>query len=60
MILAYHWFLLDLVDLIQSVITCITAYIIVKHLNNQRIRNNKTANIDENMNLNEDALINSN
>ena len=30
--------MLDLVDLIQSIITCVTAYIIIKHLNEEETR----------------------
>jgi hypothetical protein len=32
-IIGFHWFILDLVDLVQSVVTCFTAYYIIKYLN---------------------------
>ena len=30
--LGYHWFILDIVDLMQSILICISARIIVKHV----------------------------
>jgi hypothetical protein len=32
-IVGFHWFILDILDLIQSVVTCFTAYYIIKYLN---------------------------
>lgn len=36
-IIGFHWFILDLVDLIQSVVTCFTAYYIIKYLNEKEM-----------------------
>ena len=30
--LGYHWFMLDMVDILQSILICISATIIVKHV----------------------------
>ena len=58
----YHWFILDLVDLLQSIITCVTAYYIIKYLNKKeelslvvRSKEEETAIA----NTNEDFLLNS-
>ena len=56
--IGYHWFLLDLVDLIQSIITCVTAYIIIKHLNEQERKTTVHSSVEGAVE-NEDSLLKS-
>jgi hypothetical protein len=39
---SYHWFILDSVDLVQSILICISAYFIIRHMK-QLIRNDETS-----------------